>query len=101
MHDLEMPEVSTGLGVGRNDTGAVQVVARTIAAEQISGGRAERHVNDAALGIHGHESPYIDSGALLPAVPSPGTKILFVRTRNRVEGPGQLAIMNIVSIHIA
>ncbi len=46
-----MPEVLAGVRVGRDDARAEEIVAVPVSAVLIDGGRAERHVDDAALGI--------------------------------------------------
>ena len=49
MHDLEVPQILSGVGIGRDEAGAEQVVALAVAAVLVDRRRAERHVDDAAL----------------------------------------------------
>src|SRR5262249_54531909 len=101
MDHLEMPQVLSGARVGRDDAGPEQVVASTVAAILIDRWRAERHVDDATLGIYGDEAPHVDAGPVLPAVGGPRIVVLFTRARNRTEGPDQLAGVNVPGPHVA
>ena len=101
MHELEVPEILAGVGVGRDEARAEQVVALAIAAELIDRRRAERHVDDAALRVDGDEAPDVDAGAVLPAVARPGVVVLLAGSRDRMERPDQLAGVHVPRADVA
>ena len=101
VHDLEVPQVLAGVRVGRDDARAEEIVAGAIAAVLIDRGRAERHVDDAALDVDGDEAPDVDARAILPAVARPRVVELLARLRNRSERPHQLAGVDVPGAHIA
>ena len=101
MHHLEVPQVLAGIRVGRDEAGAEEIVAGAIAAVLIDRRRAERHIDDAALGIDGDEAPDVDARTVLPAVAGPGVVVFFTRSGNRTERPDQLAGVDVPGAHVA
>src|SRR4029453_3153913 len=77
------------------------IVAFPIAAVLIDRWRAERHVHDAALSVHGDQAPDVDARAVLPAVARPRVVVLLAGSRNRAEGPDQLSGVDVPRAHIA
>ena len=81
---LEVPLVSAGGGVEREDRRGVEVVARTVAAVEAAAGIAGRNEHHAALGVDGHESPDGGTAAILPAA-RPRCRRSFRRAAARLE----------------
>src|SRR5438132_13415009 len=61
MDRLEMPEPLSGFRVERDKAVAVKIVARTIAAVKIESRGSQRNVSDAAIFVHGHFAPVVNS----------------------------------------
>ena len=90
-----------GVGVGRHEARAEQVVAGAIAAVLIDRRRAERHVDDAAPGVDGEEAPDVDAAAVLPGLAGPGVVEALARLRHRAERPHQAPVVQIPRAHVA
>ena len=98
---LEVPQVLPRIGVRRHQAVAEKVVAGAVAAVLVHRGRAERHVDDAALGVHGEETPHIDARTVLPTVSGPGVVVLLTGARNGMKRPHQLACVHVPRAHVA
>ena len=101
MHELEVPEILAGVRIDRDDRRGEQIVAGAIDADAVVVRRAERHVENAALGIERRVTPDVDAGSVLRAVPAPGVVAEFARPRHGVERPHQLAGPRVPGARIA
>src|SRR5436853_1998450 len=91
MDRLEMPFALTGLQVDAHQRFRKQVVARTMSAVEIGGGRFDRQIDQAEFFVDRDLRPYTSisvnvSGPVLPRVV---TELAFLR--DRVERPEQLS----------
>src|SRR5262249_37862350 len=96
-----MPQVLSGVRVGRDDARPEQIIASAVATVLIDRWRAEWHVDDAPLDVHRDEAPHVDAGSVLPTVGGPRVVVLFARARNRMKGPDQFAGVNVPGPHVA
>src|SRR5690606_5488850 len=71
MHQLLVPEPLAGAGVQRDERIAEQVVARTIAAEEVVARAAERDEDDAVLLVDGHLAPVVHAAGRAVSVFGP------------------------------
>ena len=101
VNDLEVPQVAAGASVGGDERAAEEIVAVAIAAVAVEGGSGERHVEDAALGVDGHEAPDVDAGAPLGAVALPGVGKALARARHAMKRPHERAGARIPRPHVA
>src|SRR5688572_20870571 len=102
MHLLEVPAVPARLHLDRDHRDAEEIVAGPHGAVEIGTRVARREIDEAELGIDGRRLP--DGGAaMLPRVivARPGVVPGFAGTRDRVEGPHELAVVRVVSLHAA
>ena len=87
VNDLEVPQVAAGARVGGDDRAAEEIVAVAIAAVAVEGGSGKRHVEDAALGVDGHEAPDVDAGAPRGAVALPSVGEALAAARHAMKRP--------------
>src|SRR6185295_6779030 len=85
----------------RDDRVAVEIGAVTFAAVVVRRRRADRRVDDAALGVDGEEGPDVGAGAVFPAVAFPGLDARLPRARHGVERPQQLAGLGVPAANVA
>ena len=90
-HHLEVPAIGPGARINRHQRGAIEVVARPVAAIAVKRGRAERDEGQAARLVHGDETPGVDPAAPLGAARCPAVMPRLARAGDGVEGPHQRA----------
>src|SRR5439155_24268388 len=83
------------------DRVAVQIRAFAIAAVVVRRRRAERRVDDAALGVDGEEGPDVGARAILPAVAFPRLDARLARARHGVKRPEQRAGSRVPAANVA
>src|SRR5262245_13512172 len=96
MHLLEVPAVFAGLRFERDDRRGEQVIALAQRAVVIGAGIARREEDEPELGIDGRRLPD-RCAAVLPelAVLRPGLVADLPGTRDRIERPGELAVLGV------
>ena len=103
---LVVPHALAGFRVQAHDAVGEQVRARTLAAVGIAAGRFDRNVDVAELFIAGQRSPRAGVAGELPGilaavVLAPGLDAEFAGLRNGVEGPQQLAGVDVIAANVA
>src|SRR4030095_13391644 len=101
MHELVVPLQRAGRRVERDDGVAVQIGAFAIAAVVVGRRRAERRIDEYALGIDRGEGPDGRPRSVLPAVAFPGLHAGLTGPRHGVERPQELAGARIPPANVA
>ena len=83
MHELEMPEILAGVRIDRDHRRGEQIVAGAVGADAVVVRGAERHVENAALGIERRVTPDIDAGAVLARCRRPSCRSRIRRAAAR------------------
>ena len=96
-----MPLQLAGRRVERDDRVAVEVRALAIAAVVVGRRRADRRVDDAALGVDGEERPDVGARSILPALAFPRLDARLAGARHGVKRPEQLAGPRVPSADVA
>src|SRR5690606_41573310 len=99
MHQLLVPEPLAGAGVQRDERIAEQVVARTIAAEEVVARAAKRDEDDAVLLVDGHLAPVVHAAGRAVSVFGPGAVTELAGVRDAVEHPAKLARHDVVPLN--
>ncbi len=96
MHFLEVPAISAGLHIQRNDRGSKQVVAMAHIAVVIRAGIAGGEIQQTQLGIYCRCLPY-GGAAVLPdrVVGTPGVVAKFTRAGDGVKSPLQRTVSGV------
>ena len=91
MHDLEMPDPFSGVGVQREDAVGEQVLPMSFTPIEIGLSRLGRDVHDAAPFIQRLAAPGHQAGRGFPGVVGPGVVTHLARPGDKVEDPTLLA----------
>ena len=91
VHELEVPLALAGLQVDGDDAFGEEVVAGTMAAVEIGGGRLDRQVRETELFVDRNLIPDADVAVDRPRIVQPRVVAEFAGPRNRVERPQPLA----------
>src|SRR5690606_16156998 len=87
MHRLEMPDSFAGTRIQADDALTEQVVARSVPAIEIIGGRLCGQIDVAQLQVGAHHRPDAGVASDLPGTLLPGVIPELTLQRNGVEGP--------------
>src|ERR1035437_764416 len=101
MDNLVMPLALPGREIEADNGIAEQIISRTMAAIVISSWIFDGQVHEAEVFICRHLRPYPGVPVGRPRIVLPGIVPELAGARNRVEGPHQLARMDVVGAHRA
>jgi hypothetical protein len=99
--ELRVPAARARGRIERDERVGVEVGARSIAAVEVVGGRADRQEHQAAGLVHGHGRPDVRAGAALPRVARPGLVEGLARARDGVEAPCLASGPRVEGAHVA
>src|ERR1019366_2823339 len=89
---LLIPDELAGRSIERDEAVVVKTVAEALAAVVFgASARSDGDKHEAALGIEGHETPYVGAEFRVPTLPEPGFVAGLSGLRLGVKGPDELA----------
>src|SRR6185436_5952493 len=101
VHELEVPDALAGLQIDGHQAVAEQVVARTMAAEIVTGRIFNRQVCHAERFVDGDLRPDTGVAGVLERLFLPRVAAEFSRDWNGVEDPQALAGARVEAAHVA
>src|SRR5260221_171594 len=101
MGELEVPLALTGPQIDRDQTLAVEIGTRPVAAVIVRRRRLDREIDEAEILIDADLRPYAGVAVGSPRAVFPGLVSGFARARNRVEPPKLLAGLHVIGAHDA
>ena len=96
-----MPEPFAGFGVETDEAVREEIVAGVGASVVVAGGHFNRNINVTELFIGSEGRPGPGVAGEFPGITGPGVVAEFARLRNGMEGPDELAGVDIVAADVA